>query len=163
MDEKEFLQLINAHQGTIFHLLKLYIHDTADKDDLMQEIILQAWKSKDKFRQESSFNTWLYKLSLYTILTSKRKQQKISQVNLEEAEGLANADKPDQEQVELLYRCISGLDDLNKTIITMHLDGFSNAEIAVFMGVTANNLTVKLHRIKEKITNYLKARSHEDR
>lgn len=163
MDEKEFLRLINAHQGTIFHLLRLYIHDTADKDDLMQEIILQAWKSKDKFRQESSFNTWLYKLSLYTILTSKRKQQKISQVNLEEAEGLANADKPDQEQVELLYRCISGLDDLNKTIITMHLDGFSNAEIAVFMGVTANNLTVKLHRIKEKITNYLKARSHGDR
>jgi RNA polymerase sigma-70 factor (ECF subfamily) len=160
MDEKEFLQLINTHQGTIFHLLKLYVPDAADKDDLKQEIILQAWKSRDKFRQESSFNTWLYKLSLYTILTSKRKQQKISQVNLEEAEGLAYPDKPDQEQVELLYRCISGLDDLNKTIITMHLDGFSNPEIAVFMGVTVNNLTVKLHRIKEKITNYLKAATY---
>ncbi|UJP66392.1 RNA polymerase sigma factor [Mongoliitalea daihaiensis] len=162
MDEKEFLQLINTHQGTIFHLLRLYVSDATDRDDLKQEIVLQAWKSRDKFRQDSSFNTWLYKLSLYTILTSKRKQQKISQVNLEEAEGLAYADKPDQEQVELLYRCISVLDDLNKTIITMHLDGFSNAEIAVFMGVTVNNLTVKLHRIKEKITNYLKAAAHGD-
>ncbi|MGY6559032.1 MAG: RNA polymerase sigma factor [Nitritalea sp.] len=162
MEEKEFLQLIHTHQGTIFHLLKLYVPDATDKDDLKQEIILQAWKSRDKFRQESSFNTWLYKLSLYTILTSKRKLQKISQVNLEEAEGLAYADKPDQEQVELLYRCISSLDDLNKTIITMHLDGFSNPEIAAFMGVTVNNLTVKLHRIKEKITSYLKATAHGD-
>ncbi len=57
MDEKEFLHLINTHQGTIFHLLKLYVPDATDKDDLKQEIILQAWKSRDKFRQESSFNT----------------------------------------------------------------------------------------------------------
>lgn len=163
MDEKEFLRLINTHQGTIFHLLKLYVADSADKDDLKQEIILQAWKSKDKFRQQSSFNTWLYKLSLYTILTSKRKQQKINQVNLEEAESLADADKSEQGQVELLYRCIAGLDDLSKTIITMHLDGFSNPEIASFLGVTVNNLNVRLHRIKEKITTYLKASNHGDR
>ncbi|EKB51187.1 RNA polymerase sigma factor [Cecembia lonarensis] len=163
MGEKEFLHLINAHQGTIFHLLGLYVPDPADKDDLKQEIILQAWKSKDKFRQESSFNTWLYKLSLYTILTSKRKQGKIQQVNLEAAESLPAIEKPEQRQVDLLYACIAGLDDVNKTIITMHLDGFSNAEIAAFLGVSVNNLGVKLHRIKEKITTHLKASNHGDR
>ena len=160
MNEKEFLELINAHQATIHHLLKLYVHDPEDKDDLKQEIILQAWKSKDSFRRQSSFNTWLYKLALYTILTSKRKQAKINQVDLEEAERLHDPENFEQEEVKLLYKCIAGLDDLSKTIITMHFDGFSNPEIAEFMGITVNNLNVKLHRIKEKITNYLKGRAY---
>ncbi len=152
MTEKEFLDLISTHQATIHHLLKLYVQDTQDKNDLKQEIILQAWRSKDKFRRESSFNTWLYKLSLYTILTSKRKQGKIKQVDLEEAEKVHEQGNPEREEVELLYKLISELDDLSKTVITMHLDGFSNPEIAVFLGVSTNNLNVKLHRIKEKIT-----------
>lgn len=163
MSEKEFLQLINTHQGTIFHLLGLYLNDPSDKDDLKQEIILQAWKSKDKFRQASSFNTWLYKISLYTILTSKRKQQQINLVNLEEAELIAHSESTNQAQVELLHRYIASLDDISKTIITMHLDGFSNIEIADFLGITVNNSNVKLHRIKEKITHHLKSRTHGDR
>lgn len=163
MGEKEFLELINAHQATIHHLLRLYCQDADDKDDLKQEIILQAWKSKDKFLNQSSFNTWLYKLSLYTILTSKRKQGKIQQVNLEAAENLPAIERPEQRKVDLLYACIAGLDDVSKTIITMHLDGFSNAEIAAFLGVSVNNLGVKLHRIKEKITIHLKASNHGDR
>jgi RNA polymerase sigma-70 factor (ECF subfamily) len=156
MGEKEFLDLINAHQATIHHLLRLYVLDPDDKDDLKQEIILQAWKSKDNFRHQSTFNTWLYKVSLYTILTSKRKQPKINQVDLEEAAGMEDSEKSEQEQVELLYRGIAGLDDLSKTILTMHLDGFSNPEIADFLGITVNHLNVRLHRTKEKITNYLR-------
>jgi RNA polymerase sigma factor (sigma-70 family) len=160
MNEREFLELINAHQATIRHLLRLYVHDPEDKEDLKQEIILQAWKSKDSFRRQSSFNTWLYKLALYTILTSRRKQAKINQVDLDEAERLHDPENPEQEEVKLLYKCIAELDDLSKTIITMHLDGFSNPEIAEFMGITVNNLNVKLHRIKEKITNYLKGMTY---
>lgn len=160
MSEKEFLELINTHQATIHHLLKLYVQDADDKDDLKQEIILQAWKSKDKFLHKSSFNTWLYKLSLYTILTSKRKQGKIEHVDIKKAELVQPADHSEQEQAELLYRCIASQDDLSKSIITMHLDGFSNPEIADFLGITVNHLNVKLHRTKEKIINSLKARTH---
>ena len=156
MGEQEFLDLINAHQATIHHLLRLYVQDADDKDDLKQEIILQAWKSKDNFRHQSSFNTWLYKVSLYTILTSKRKQPKINRVDLEEAERVQDSESHEPEKVEVLYRCIAILDDLSKTVITMHLDGFSNPEIAEFLGITVNHLNVKLHRIKEKITNQLK-------
>jgi RNA polymerase sigma-70 factor (ECF subfamily) len=163
MTEKEFLDLIHTHQGTIHHLLKLYVQDTQDKDDLKQEIILQAWRSKDKFRQESSFNTWLYKLSLYTILTSRRKKEKIKQVDLEEAEKVHDQSNPEREEVELLYKLISELDDLSKTVITMHLDGFSNPEIAIFMGVSTNNLNVKLHRIKERITKKIIGRTNGTR
>jgi RNA polymerase sigma-70 factor (ECF subfamily) len=163
MTEKEFLDLISTHQATIHHLLKLYIEDAQDKDDLKQEIILQAWQSKDKFRWESSFNTWLYKLSLYTILTSRRKQSKLKQVELEQAEKIHDQIHSESEEVELLYRLISELDDLSKTLITMHLDGFSNPEIAIFLGVSTNNLNVKLHRIKERITKKIIGRTNGTR
>ena len=163
MGEKEFLELINAHQATIHHLLRLYVQDADDKDDLKQEIILQAWKSKDKFLNKSRFNTWLYKLSLYTILTSKRKNAKMDQVDLSEAEQIQQTGHSEQEQEELLYRCIASLDDLSKSIITMHLDGFSNPDIADFLGIRVNHLNVKLHRIKEKITNSLKFGTHGTR
>ncbi|EIM78413.1 ECF subfamily RNA polymerase sigma-24 subunit [Nitritalea halalkaliphila LW7] len=160
MEEKEFLQHIQAHQGTIYHLLRLYVSDADDQDDIKQEIVLQAWKSKDSFRKQSSFNTWLYKLALYTILTAKRKVAKMQQVDLQEADGLATDERDEQEEVQLLYRSIYSLDDLSKTIITMHLDGFTNAEIATFIGITPNHLGVKLHRIKETISSKLKASSY---
>jgi RNA polymerase sigma-70 factor (ECF subfamily) len=163
MTEREFLERINTHKGTIYHLLRLYVTDPEDREDIKQEIILQAWKSKDNFLNQSSFNTWLYKLSLYTILTSKKKWYKINTVNLEEAEGIAAAGNPAYGEGELLYRCIAGLDDLSKTVITMHLDGFSNPEIAHFIGVSINHLNVKLHRIKEKITQHLTGRNYGNR
>ncbi|MEY3367533.1 MAG: hypothetical protein RI973_688 [Bacteroidota bacterium] len=156
MTQEEFLELINTHQGTIHHLLHIYTEDASEKDDLKQEVILQAWKSKDRFQQQSSFNTWLYKVTLHTILTANRKRAKVKTVEIQEAAAVRQAAEADSDQVERLYRAIAALDDLSKTIVTMHLDGFTNPEIADFMGMTTNNLNVKLHRIREKIANHLK-------
>ena len=156
MTDSEFIGLINSNQATINYLLNLYVQDKIEKEDLKQEIIYQAWKGKDKFLQKSSFNTWLYKVSLYTILTFKRKNEKFIKVNLEIADSNNNSEELTNDNAEQLYQYIRGLNPLNKTIITMHLDGFTNKEIAEFIGVKANNLKVKLHRIKENIKLNLK-------
>lgn len=150
MKEQEFLTLINSSKGTIRHLLHIYAVEDKEREDLCQEIILQAWKSRESFQKLSSFNTWLYKIALFTILTFLRNHKKISYSDIEHvdiAESKLENDLADQ-----LYLAISELDDLNKAIITMHLDGFSNPEIADFFGVNTNNINVKLHRIKDKIS-----------
>ena len=85
MSEEHFLELINTHKRTIYHLLNLYVQDLDEIEDLKQEIILQSWKSKDSFLNQSSFNTWLYKVSLFTILTFKKKQPTLNRVDLKEA------------------------------------------------------------------------------
>jgi len=156
MTDSEFLCLINSNQATINYLLNLYVQDKIEKEDLKQEIIYQAWKGKDKFLQKSSFNTWLYKVCLYTILTFKRKNEKFIKINLENADLNNNSEELNNDNAEQLYQYIRGLNPLNKTIITMHLDGFTNQEIAEFIGIKTNNLKVKLHRIKENIKLNLK-------
>lgn len=161
MSESQFLEHINSNRKTIYHLINLYVQDVEEREDLKQEIIFQAWKSKDSFRHQSSFNTWLYKLSLFTIITAKKKQSKMVLVDLKDAHSIENEENTNIDQAELLYKQISQLDYLSKTILTMHLDGFSNPEIADFIGITINNLNVKLHRVKEKITNSLKDKMYE--
>ena len=156
MSEEHFLELINTHKRTIYNLLNLYVQDLDEIEDLKQEIILQSWKSKDSFLNQSSFNTWLYKVSLFTILTFKKKQPTLNRVDLKEAHSIHQEENFQSDQAESLQNWIARLDDLSKTIITMHLDGFSNSEIADFIGIKLNNLNVKLHRIKEKAVLNLK-------
>lgn len=100
MTDSEFIGLINSNQATINYLLNLYVQDKIEKEDLKQEIIYQAWKGKDKFLQKSSFNTWLYKVSLYTILTFKRKNEKFIKVNLEIADSNNNSEELTNDNVK---------------------------------------------------------------
>ena len=74
-------------------------------------------------------------------------------VDLKDAHSIENEENTKNDQSEILYKQMTQLDYLSRTILTMHLDGFSNPEIADFIGITINNLNVKLHRIKKKITN----------
>ncbi len=157
MKEKEFLSHINENTGLIWKLLHLYFHEEDAKKDMFQEVVLQCWAGRNNFRGDAKVSTWIYKVALFTILASQRKNAKHQHAALAEAdekhlvtEGEAIAD-----QSEALYRCIQKLKDVDKTIITMHLDGFSNPEIAEFLGVSINNLNVKLHRVKESLKKQL--------
>lgn len=157
MGEKEFLESIEANQGIIYKLLNLYVDDPDEKEDLYQEVLLQTWRAKDRFRGEAKFSTWLYKITLNTLLTSMRKDKRqpdkaMGDYPLEVAQPENEAQ---QERSEMLYAAIKKLSDVERALITMHLDGFSNQEIADFAGIKLNHANVKLHRIKEKLTKLI--------
>ncbi len=78
MSEAQFLEQVRHNQGIIYKLVGLYANDAEEKKDLYQEILLQAWKGWPSFRQEAKFSTWLYRICLNTILTQKRKPQRIN-------------------------------------------------------------------------------------
>lgn len=147
MTETEFINLIQQHSGIIHKILYLYVDDPEDKLDLKQEIQLQAWKAKDRFRGDSAFSTWLYRVALNTVLTFQRKR-KIPSTSIEHIEvKLENGERSDRS--DMLLRAIKSLSDVDKTIITLHLEDYDNGEIAEITGLTKNNVGVKLHRIKE--------------
>jgi RNA polymerase sigma-70 factor (ECF subfamily) len=158
MNENEFLTHINENAGLIKRLINMYIDTSDEREDMFQEILLRCWISKDRFRGESKFSTWLYKVSLNSILTGLKKKNIIATSNLDkEAEHISG--EKDDEESEIrgrLYQAIKKLDDIDKTIITMHLDGFSNPEIANFIGISVNHCNVKLFRIKNKLKTILK-------
>ncbi len=150
--EREFVQLIEEHSGIIFKVTRIYAANKDDEQDLRQEVIYQAWRSFAKFKGEAKFSTWLYRVALNTALTHQRKKE------LPKSEGFDSdwSVSPSGDERALLMRHIRALKDAEKLIIMLHLDGYSNEEIALISGLSKSHLAVKLHRVKEKLAQSIK-------
>ncbi len=153
MTEADFVLAIKKHSGIIHKILYLYLDDKEEREDMAQEIHLQAWKSISRFREESTFSTWLYRVALNTVFTQKRKKR-ISLTSLEDHEVTQELVETSDKTERLLLE-IKRLSDVDKTIITLHLESYDNSEIAEILGLTKNNVTVKIHRIKENLKQKL--------
>lgn len=151
MEEAQFLALIQQHSGIIRKILYLYADDPDDEADLRQEILYQVWKSVDRFKGASQFSTWLYRVALNTVLTHKRKEKRYTREEMNEAHQPIYTIQEPTDASEMLWHAIRSLHDLDKTIITLHLEDYSNEEIAEIIGITKNNVAVKLHRIRQQL------------
>lgn len=156
VSEKEFVALVNENRGIIYKVIRLYINQEEDTRDLYQEIVFQAWKSYPRFDGRSKFSTWLYRVGLNTVLTFKRRPVVV--IPHEDLASLNVAQtKINTDESEALYVAIRQLPEIDRMIITLHLDGYENEEIADITGLTKNNTAVKLHRIKDILIKKLKA------
>ncbi|MCU0403872.1 MAG: sigma-70 family RNA polymerase sigma factor [Chitinophagaceae bacterium] len=154
--EAAFMEQIRENKGIILKLVGLYANDEEERKDLYQEILFQAWKGYSGFRGDSKFSTWLYRISLNTILTSQRKAKRVDyRESVEDVHITDEQDAAKNENTRLLRQAIRSLPETERALITLHLDGYSNPEIADIIGITVNNATVKLHRIKNQLINQL--------
>jgi RNA polymerase sigma-70 factor (ECF subfamily) len=157
VSESQFLQEVKQNQGIIYKLVGLYALDDEDKKDMYQEVLLQAWRAWPQFRGEAKFSTWLYRICLNTILTLARKKRKIDyRESLETLSPVIESHTVQREEAQRLYLAIRRLAETDRAIISMHLDGYENSEIAAVTGISNNNVAVKLHRIKQSLANFLK-------
>ncbi|MEM6316028.1 MAG: sigma-70 family RNA polymerase sigma factor [Bacteroidota bacterium] len=156
--EQEFIERIQKHSGIIHKIIHLYVDDLEDQRDLHQEILLQAWKSFAQFRGDARFSTWLYKVSLNTALTFQRKQTRQAKL-AEISETIAEDSSEQADRSDLLYRLVRQLHQVDRMIMTLHLEGYKNGEIAEITGLTLNHINVKLHRLKNQIINQLGMRN----
>jgi RNA polymerase sigma-70 factor (ECF subfamily) len=155
-NEAAFLEQIQENKGIILKLVGLYANNEEERKDMFQEILFQAWKGFPGFRGESKFSTWLYRISLNTLLTTQRKANRVQYRETVDDAPLADVhDALKNENSRLLRQAVRRLPETERAIITLHLDGYANPEIAEIMGITINNTTVKLHRIKNQLINQL--------
>jgi RNA polymerase sigma-70 factor (ECF subfamily) len=149
--EKKFLEDILKSRGIIVRICLIYRKDQADRDDLYQEIIMNAWNAYPRFKGLSKFSTWLYKVALNTALTENRKNKFFGLLtNLDIIDNRATIDNQN-ENTEMLYYAIEQLDPLEKSIALLYLDELPYKEISEITGLTESNIGVRLHRIKSKI------------
>ena len=155
--EREFIEHIEQNKGIIYKVIRLYVRHEEDERDLFQEILFQAWRSFPNFKGNSKFSTWLYRVALNTVLTFKRRPQVV--VPHEDLSQLktSTGEKHADEESEALYLAIRELNEIDRMIVSLHLDGYVNDEIAEIAGLTKNHTAVKLHRIKESLINKLKS------
>lgn len=162
--QEDFLRLIDLHKGILYKVSKMYMEDAEDRNDLVQEIILQLWHSYERFAGNSQFSTWMYRVSLNTALTYFKKEKKISNQftalgNIDKAEEDEGEDK--EMQLALFYRAVHELNKVEKALIFLYLEGQNHKEIATNLGISEGNARVKLNRTKEKIQVIIKTYGYE--
>jgi len=151
--EKRFVALLEENAGIIYKVTRIYARNGDDAEDLRQEVIYQAWKSYPRFKGDSKFSTWLYKIALNTALTHKAKEEKRKSIP---RQSEVSPQEILSESKELIIKYIRQFNDAEKLIIMLHLDGYTNEEIALIAGISKNHTAVKLHRIKEKLALNIK-------
>lgn len=151
IDENEFVKLIQENDRIIHKVVGLYADNAEDKQDLYQETLLQLWKSVKRYRGEASFTTFMYKVALNVALSFNRKSKRLQTTTLDDV-NVSAVSIEHKEDYEILYLIIKSLPETDRMIITLHLDGYPNDEVAEIIGMTRNNVNVKIHRIKEKVT-----------
>ena len=156
MTDKEiaFKKIFEANSKKIYNLCYGYTGDDDAANDLLQETFLKVWQNLEKFRNQAMISTWIYRIAVNTCLTYLRseKRQAKDELTPELEETRSEEFSEKNEQVALLYKCISKLEESERIIITMVLDEVPYNEIAEISGISEGNLRVKVHRIKQRLT-----------
>ena len=157
MKNKEtFIKTIQENTGIIYKAASLYTSNQQDKEDLVQEIIYQLWRSFDSFQQKSSRSTWIYRIamnvSIYHFKQSKKKIF-IIPVDQEVLENKYSDTSENNGKWERIQQQIKKLNLLDRGIILLYLENKSHKEIAEIIGISESNVGTKLSRIKTKLKN----------
>jgi RNA polymerase sigma-70 factor (ECF subfamily) len=136
----------------------VYAYTEADRQDLFQEIVIQLWKALPKFKGDSKFSTWMYRVALNTAITGLRKQRNF--IDTYEPTTLPHysdeAVNADDEQWQRLYQAIEQLNDVEKAIVMLYMEDKTYEEMKDILGIAPGNLRVKMNRIKDKLRQLTK-------
>ena len=155
--EAVFSELLDRSYPKWFGIARAYALD-GDREDLLQEIMLQVWKSLPKFAQQSRLDTWAYRVALNTALAwnrnakTRNKHLKAEVVDLSQITSWQNSP---QSETKLLDRFLQSLSKIDRAVMLVHLDGLTSDEATEVTGLSAGALRVRLHRLKQKFqANY---------
>lgn len=167
--ELVFRRWLGNHAGLMWKVVRAFAAGPEDQEDLFQEIAQQLWRSLPAFRGEAKESTWIYRVAFNTALVWKRqekrreaKHESLLELNTP-PEGSAEPFAPacDAELVQQLYAAIRQLPKLDASLALMHLDGLSYREMSQVLGITENNVGVRLNRIRKQLADTLKGAGHE--
>jgi RNA polymerase sigma-70 factor (ECF subfamily) len=152
-----FLNILEKNIGIIIKIARAYANTIHDKEDLINDITLELWKSFGQFKGGSKISTWIYRVALNTSMNYKRKKEKDKLFFLDDLKQFDSLswliEQQDSSHSDTLYQCIDELNELNKAIILLYLDGNSHEEISDITGISKTNVGTRIGRIKEQIKN----------
>ena len=155
-----FIQQINQNLGIAHKICRVYFTDADDREDVVQEMMYQLYKSYRSFDGRSKFSTWMYSVCLNTALTYRRKDTKQKYEPLTTShDQLADPQASSKdEEISMLFAAIATLSSLNKAIILLYLEDMSYEEIADITGLSKSNVGVRLVRIKRDLETEMRKR-----
>ena len=157
--EHNFITELENNQNIVHKVCTLYTNNKDAHNDLFQEITIQLWKAYPKFRGDSKFSTWMYRIAINTAITLYRKSKRsIITQDYESVIFKIKADEYDEteeQQLKLLYKAVKELGDVEKALVFLYLEDKNYTEIAETLGISEVNARVKMNRIKKKLKTIL--------
>jgi RNA polymerase sigma-70 factor (ECF subfamily) len=161
-----FEALLDEHRGIVFKVANTYCPEGEERDDLVQEICLQLWRSYASYDRGRRFSTWMYRVALNTAISfarGARARQRhtvpLDDTGAGERAAAAPAREPD-ERIAGLYRFLHGLGELDRALVLLYLDERSYREIGEVLGLSETNVGTKINRLKQMMRRDV-ARSRE--
>jgi len=155
---ERFQALVDEHKKILYKVCNSYCRDRDARDDLVQEIIIELWRSFDKFDERRRFSTWMYRVALNVAISFYRRERTRTRYVISDENHLLEAvddTKNQSEDIRVLYEFIEGLDPLNKALVLLYLDGNDHQEIADVLGISETNVATKINRVKIKMKQEL--------
>jgi RNA polymerase sigma-70 factor (ECF subfamily) len=153
--ERYFKSQITSHGTLVFKVCRMYAYTPADREDLYQEIILQAWKAFPRFRGDAQFSTWLYRIGINTAITGlQKKSRRIRTSPIDHADDVHTNEAfttTENDQWHELQLAIEQLNDVEKALVMLYLEDLSYDEMEKILGISEATLRVKMNRIKQKL------------
>jgi RNA polymerase sigma-70 factor (ECF subfamily) len=170
-DKRAFDLLINKYQHRIISLVGRYVSDPAEAMDVAQEAFIKAYRAIDRFRGDSAFYTWLYRIAINTAknwLVARKRRPPSSDIDAADAEQydiesrLKEQGTPENELLreeikKTVFEAIADLpDDLRTAIMLREMEGMSYEDIATTMECPIGTVRSRIFRAREAIDNRLK-------
>jgi RNA polymerase sigma-70 factor (ECF subfamily) len=157
--ENTFKQWFGEHKGLLYRIVRAYGNTAEDQDDLFQEICMQMWLSIPRFEEKAKVSTWIYRVAMNTALVwnrseKTRRKHRERFITFVPQQQAGESQQP-EEIIGRLYEAIRKLPKVDTSIVLMHLDDLPYAEMAEILGISENNLGVKLNRAKKQLAQLL--------
>lgn len=157
------MELVNENRNRILRVCRVYSWNSADQDDLYQEILFQIWRALPGLKEKQFASTWLYRVAINTAMSFVRKRASRSDrvIHFEHAdltrtiESQQTPFEESDERLANLYNAIHKLNPIEKALVTLFLEDFTYEQIADATGITATNVGVMLHRAKKKLSTLM--------
>jgi RNA polymerase sigma factor (sigma-70 family) len=162
-----FAALVERYKDMVFTLSLKMLKDREEAEELSQDTFVKMYQSLSKFNGESKFSTWLYKVAFNTCLDRLKKNKRLQPVaaldEFAEKETISLMNVLDsieeKERTQMIKNCLHLLPGEDSFLLTLYyFDDQSLEEIATIIGITPNNVKIRLYRCRKKLATLLKDR-----
>ena len=157
-DQDRFLTLLDEHRKILYKVANAYCRNAEDRRDLVQEIVVQLWRSFPRFDERARFSTWMYRIAMNVAISFYRSESRrtrrtelVEEPILEILAVDRAAPEKSSDDIRQLHRFIGELDELNRALVILYLDGNSHETIGEILGISASNVGTRVGRIKERL------------
>jgi len=154
--ERTFLPWQNEHRGILLKVTRSFAVSRGDQEDLLQEILIRLWQSIDRFNGQSKPSTWIYRVALNTALgwqRGERRRRHRMEKQVEMGAYWLEKKDPENERLTFLYEAIHKLLPHERYLVLLYLDDLPYSEIAEIIGISENNVGVRINRARKKLTD----------